>query len=207
MFIFQYEKGMMKIKLFYLLIVLFGIPFCSNAGQSGEKDSIEFITYSMDSSFFSCKVPSSWYLKRDKDEDEEYRIYEIMLFAPESDKASVEVDVSYFAGDNEDFNGYADYIERNSKNVIGETKNSRETYEPVKKIVLNERNGFELSSERAVYLNPTTKSDESVELKEKIYVLPAKDGFYVLHFTAPKTLFPKYLPVFEFISLSFNGRL
>jgi hypothetical protein len=199
-------------------MVTFGISFCAHAGtgsnnaadakagQKEEKGTREFKSYSMDSNYFSCEIPDAWGLNREKEKDEEYRIYEIELVAPESDKAPVTVFVSYYAGDNGDFNGYTDFIESNSKNALGETRNKRENYEPVKKSVLSKRKGFELARERMVYLNPESKSDESVQLKEKLYVLPAKDGFYVLHISAPKTLFFKYLPVFEHISRTFSGR-
>ena len=56
------------------------------------------------------------------------------------------------------------------------------------------------------YLHPESKSDESVQMKEKMYVLPAKDGFYVLKFSAPKTAFAANLPVFEKIARSFKGK-
>jgi hypothetical protein len=206
------------LKIFPLLMVTFSLTFYAKAetkinnatdakaGQKEEKDTVEFKPYSMDSNYFSCEIPSTWGLNREKDKDEEYRIYEIELIAPESDAASATVFVSYYAGDNEDFNGYTDFIERNSKNVFGETRNARENYEPVKKAVLGKRNVFELARECMRYLSPQSKSDASVQLKEKLYVLPAKDGFYVLHFTAPKTLFAKYLPVFERISRTFKGR-
>lgn len=170
------------------------------------KDTTEYIPYCMDSSYFSCDIPSGWSQSRDEEEDAEYRIYEILLGGPESDKVSVDIRVSYYAGDNEDFAGHADFIERNSKNILGETQNAREMYEPVKKTMVGKHVAFELARERMEYLHPQMKSDASAEVKEKLYVIPAADGFYVLHYSAPKTLFAKYLPVFEHIRTSFKAR-
>lgn len=174
---------------------------CAGAQAKGD----QFKLFSMDNNYFSCSVPSAWTQERDKDKDEEYRIYEIQLLAPKAAKAPTSITVSYYAKDNEDFNGHEDFIKRNSRNVAGETKNSRENYEPVKNIALGGRKGFELSRERLVFLHPETKSDESVQLKEKLYVLPAKAGFYVLHFSAEKGAFLANRAVFERVAKSFKG--
>jgi len=155
--------------------------------------------YTMDQNYFSCDIPADWELIRDKDRDEDYKIYEIQLV-----RGVASIFVSYYAADNEDFNDYADYIKRNSRNVLGETRSARENYKPVKEITIGGRKGFELSRERLVYLHPQSKSDESMPLVEKQYVLPAKEGFYVLHLSAPKTVFPDGLPVLEKIAESFR---
>ncbi len=181
---------------------------CAGMGKDGtsSKPQGQFKNYSMDNNYFSCSVPSAWTLEREKEKDEEYKIYEIQLLAPKSDKAPISVFVSYYAKDNEDFSDYQNFISRNSKNVLGETKSARETYEPAKKITLASRKGFELSNEVMEYLHPQSKSDESVQMKEKMYVLPGKSGFYVLKFSAPKAAFMENLPVFEKIAKSFKGK-
>jgi len=166
----------------------------------------QFKKYTMDNDYFSCAIPAAWTLEREKDKDEEYKIYEIQLLAPETGKAPTSIFVSYYAKENEDFAGYQDFIDRNSKNVAGETKSERETFEPVKKTVLGGRQGFELARVRLVYLHPESKSDESVKLKEKLYVLPAKEGFYVLNFSAPEVSFLKHLKVFEQVASSFKAK-
>ncbi len=182
---------------------------CAGGGVAAPKAGLaapQFKAYVMDNNYFSCNIPVGWDLQRDKDSDEKYSIYEIELIAPVDGKAPTAVFVSYYSRENTDFNGYANYISRNSKNILGETKSARENYEPVKKIKLAKRKGFELSNETMEYLHPESKSDESVQLKEKMYVLPAKEGFYVLKFNAPKTEFLANLPVFEKIAKSFKGK-
>ncbi len=185
-----------------LALMAAAVCLAAQAKTSG----VQFKNYYMDNDYFSCSVPDGWTLERDKDKDEEYRIYEIQLLAPKAEKTPISVFVSYYAKDNEDFNGYEDFVKRNSRNVAGETKNKREIFESAKNITLAGRKGFELSRERLVSLYPKSKSDESVRLKEKLYVLPAKEGFYVLHFSAQKTAFIANLPVFEKISKSFKGK-
>jgi hypothetical protein len=175
------------------------------AGAQAKAGAVKFKAYAMDNKYFTCLIPAVWTLQRDKDQDEEYKIYEVQLIAPKSGKEATSIFVSYYAKDNEDFNGYADFVKRNSRNVAGETKNARENYAPVKSSSLNGRKALLLARERMVYLHPESKSDESVQLKEKLYVLPAKAGFYVLHFSAPKEDFTANLSTFERVAKSFKG--
>ncbi len=195
---------MKNIILAVLMLSLMAAAAC--AGAQAKTKSAQFKKYSMDNNYFTCSIPADWTQKRNKDKDEEYKIYEIQLLAPKSEKAPTSIYVSYYAGDNEDFNGYEDFVKRNSRNVAGETKNSREVFDPAKNISLSGRKAIELSRERMVSLYPKSKSDESVQLKEKLYVLPAKDGFYVMHFSAEKTAFIANQPVFEKIAKSFKGK-
>jgi len=191
------KKGMAVMTFLFLVIFIALFP-----GKS--ESSEQFIKYVMDNNYFTCEIPATWQFGRDKETDAEYKIYEIQLIGPSSDKASSEIYVSYYAQDNEDFSDYNNFLVRNSKNILGETKSGRENYGPVKKVVLNGRKAFELVRERMVYLHPQSKSDESVHIKEKLYVLPAKEGFYVLYYSAPKILYDEQLSVFEEVVQTFN---
>lgn len=193
----------MKNILLTLSMVSLMAAACAGAQAKGK--AAQFKNFAMDNNYFSCLVPANWSLERDKEKDEEYKIYEIELFSPKTGKVSTSVRVAYYAGNNEDFNGYEDFVKSNSRNILGETKSKRENYEPAENVTLAGRKAVMLSRERMVFLHPTTKSDESVLLKEKHYVLPAKDGFYVLHFSAPKEAFLANLKVFEKVAKSFKG--
>lgn len=184
------------------MLSLMAAAACAGAqakGRSGYK------AFAMDNNYFSCQVPEAWSQERDAEKDAEYKIYEVQLIAPKAAKAPTSIFVSYYAKDNEDFNGYEDFIRRNSKNVAGETKTARETYEQPKNTVLGGRKAVLLARDRMVYLHPESKSDESVRLKEKLYVIPAKEGFYVLHFSAEAAAFAGNLAVFEKVAKSFKG--
>ncbi|MEA5114222.1 MAG: hypothetical protein VB050_09340 [Geobacteraceae bacterium] len=176
------------------LLVLSGVP----AFAAGD-----YSKYVMDKQYFSCDIPSAWSLERTPEQDEDYRIYEIQLLAP---KGGAFIYVSYYTKDNKDFWGYEDFLKRNSRNVAGETKNSRENYGPVKESGLNGRKAFELERDRLVFLHPESKSDESAAIRELFYVAPSSDGgFYVLHYSAPKALYDEYLPVLKRIASTFKG--
>ncbi|MBA4389875.1 MAG: hypothetical protein C0399_02935 [Syntrophus sp. (in: bacteria)] len=170
------------------------------AGQNQTATGEQYKSYVMDHNYFSCEIPIGWGLMRDEEKDKEYNIYEILL----TQASGALIYVSYYAKDNEDFNNYKDFLRRNSKNVAGETQNSREKYGPIKKIQLNGGNGFELERERLIYLSPKSKSDLSEAIKELLYVIPSETGgFYVLHYKAPGAYFEVLLPVFKKVAESF----
>jgi ankyrin repeat protein len=180
---------------FFAAVILIAAGKCSAAGQ--------YRNYVMDNNYFSCEIPIDWELTREKEKDEEYRIYEIML-TPKGGQISASIVVSYYAKDNEDFSDHNNFLARNSRNILGETKNSREEYGPVKEVRLKGGAGFELGRERLVFLSPKSKSDASEAIKELLYVLPSSEGgFHVLHYKAPREFFDGLLPVFKKVAGSF----
>ncbi|HAU90640.1 MAG TPA: hypothetical protein DCW72_10665, partial [Elusimicrobia bacterium] len=62
---------------------------CAGAQAKGDR----FKLYAMDNNYFSCSVPSAWTLERNKEQDEEYRIYEVQLLAPQAAKAPTSITV------------------------------------------------------------------------------------------------------------------
>jgi tetratricopeptide (TPR) repeat protein len=164
--------------------------------------ALEFKLYVMDNNCFSCEVPQKWQLERKVDQ-ERMGVFKIELISPGAGKVPVVIYVSYFSKTNKYFKDYKDYVDGNSKDdMAAET----DRHSPVKGKVLNQRQAFEFDREEKQYLHPDSKSDESVILKEKFYVLPAKEGFFVMHFSAPKAIFAKHLPVFEHLARTFKGR-
>jgi hypothetical protein len=187
-----------------VVLALLG-PLAANGAPSRDQGTAQepaFIPYVMEHGYFSCEIPAAWDLQRDPEEDAEYGIYEINLYAP---APLTSINIRCLLKDNEDFSDYRDFLERNSKNALGETKSARENYGPVTKTKIAGKDAFELRREELVYLHPESKSDESASLKEILYVLPMKDGsFYVLHYTAKTEFFGDYLPVFERVVASFK---
>jgi hypothetical protein len=162
----------------------------------------EFKAFALDG-YFSCEVPRKWQLSRDTAEQRK-GVFQIELTGPRAEKVPVTAYVSYFSKENKYFKGYKDYVDSNSTDDLGIAPET-DKYGPVKTIVLGKRRAFEFEREKKEYLHPDSKSDESVMLKEKFYVLPAKDGFFVFHFSAPKAVFSKHLPVFERVARTFKG--
>ena len=196
-------KGIARLAV---LLALLG-PLAATGAPSRDRGTAQepaFIPYVMEHGYFSCEIPAAWDLQRDPEEDAEYGIYEINLYAP---APLTGINIRCLLKDNEDFSGYRDFLERNSKNILGETRNARENYGPVTKTTLDGKPAFALKRDRMTYLHPESTSDESVRLIEDLYVLPMKDGsFYVLHYTAEADAYEEFRPVFERVVRSFRAR-
>lgn len=187
-----------------LLFCLPAVPTARGAVKPPESK-----VYAMDKDYFSCVIPADWKFARDTSYEEEDGIYGIELTAPGSGKAPAVIFVTYYAPGNADFRDKDDFIRRNSRNALGETKSPTETYGPVRKTAVGKAKApaFTMVNEEKRFLHPESKSEESVVMKEMFYVVPAaaEGGFHVLHFSAPRADYGRYLPVFRRLADSFKG--
>lgn len=155
---------------------------------------------------FTCQVPAGWEASRDQASEEKNKIYELQLLGPRAEKAPVMIYAAYYAKDNKEFKTYSEFTARNAKDAIGRTETPTRKYSPVKETVLNGMKA--LTFERTVkeFLHPESDSEESVRVKETFYVLPAKEGFFVLHYYAPVSVYDKHLPVFKKLIATFKPK-
>ena len=78
--------------------------------------------------YFSCEVPAhGWEERSDPEMDPEYHEYNLSLVRSTA-QGAVMIDVTYYAPESDSFTGPEDFIKRNTRNALGETKNARETY-------------------------------------------------------------------------------
>ena len=171
-----------------------GSPFKPQAAGESAQVSVD--------GYFSCEAPKKWKLERKKDQ-RRMGVFKIELISPYQEKTPTTIYMSYFAADNKYFKDAADYIESNSQDEMAAPG---DVYGPVKAVVVAGRKGSAFDREEKRFLRPDSKSGESARVKEKFYVLPAKAGFYVMHFSAVKEAFARHLPVFEKAAASFSGR-
>jgi len=194
-----------------LLTALFLLCGCANAGDQppspgGKASAKAPAPVSAAADRFSCRRPAGWEAKNGTERERAADIQKLELLGPRADKAPVMIYASFYGQANQVFAGYEDFIERNSKNILGETESETEKFGPVKKTILSGRKVFAFDSEIKEYLDPESKAGDSVVIKEKFYVEPAKGGFFVLHYYAPASVYKKYLPVFREFSASCRVR-
>ena len=181
---------------------VFLLSFLFLAGMAAKDAKPKFRPYSMDKNYFSCQIPADWELQRDEEEDSDYKIYEITLLGPNADKTSI--NISYYSGENADFKDHKEFIARNTQDGTGRKQSDIGKYGEAKPLTLNGRKAFGISRELKEYASLETKTASSYWLKEKLIVMSAKDGFYVLSYSAKKENYGKYLPVFNSVAKSFK---
>lgn len=197
-------KAFYKVVVFAVSALLLSTVNAWAVSEEARQPKDEYLYFKMENNYFSCEIPKNWELKRNREKEQKSNIYEIELLGPRAEKAPVMIYAAYYARGNNVFKDHADFIERNSKNILGETQSDTEKFSPVKRTMLNKKEAFEFESEIQEYLHPESNSEESVVIKEKFYVIPAKEGFFVLHYYAPEAAFVQHLSVFNRIACTFT---
>ncbi len=195
-------------------------------GEESARAAMKSKDADKDNPYFSCWLPSDWRKKItkrkgsdcEKLKSEELDDYDAMLLkeicendmarekfliellGPAGKKVPTIIYLSY-SGNGGKFDDYKDFMEANSKSLIKTDK-----YAPVKKITVAGRKAFYIGRESRRYLDLNGKSEETAAIKESLFVLPGKDGFYVLHYYALKSDFPKHLKTFNRITETFKVR-
>ena len=177
------------------LMLVFCLPACAGpAKKTAPAQPAAFKAFAMEDKLFSCDVPADW--KRNKTP-------KLELVGPRAEKSPVLIYAAFYAKDGKYFDGFQDFIDRNSKDSWGETEDK---YGPVKETALGGRKAFAFDREVKTSINPESPSGGTVQIYEKFYVIPAADGFFSLHFYAPKSVSGKHLPVFERLAKTFKGK-
>jgi len=184
------------------MIMLFALPACAAPAKKAAA-APAFKKFAMEDKSFSCDVPAAWEQKRDLEKEKRDKTPQLQLLGPRAEKAPVMIYAAFYAKEGSYFTGYKNFIDRNSKDSWGETEDK---YSPVKETVMAGRKAFVFDREVKTSLNPENPSSESVQIMEKFYVIPAKDGFFLLHFYAPKAAAKQYLPDFERMAKTFKGK-
>jgi hypothetical protein len=172
------------------------------AGKPAQSSRTKYTRYDM--AYFTCQVPADWEAGRDRTAEAKTGIYELELLGPREGKAPVLIYAAYYSKDNRDFKTYSDFIKRNSKDAIGRTQTPTRKYSLVKETALNGKKTFSFEREVKEFLHPESDSEESVSVRESFYVLPAKNGFFVLHYYAPVSAYEKHLPAFKNLAGTFK---
>ena len=184
--------------------VFAGTPAAPVKAKAAAKpqQTTKYTNYNMES--FTCEIPGAWELKRDTVKEMKTKVRKLELSGPRAENAPLFIYATHYRKGSSAFVDYKDFIERNSKNILGETESDTEKFSLVKETSLAGKKAFEFDSEIKEYLHPESKSDESVMIKEKFYVIPAKDGFFVLHYYSPSSAFNKHLPAFKKLVATFK---
>jgi len=185
------------------LLTLFCLPACAGAAKKPAAAQPAFKAFAMEDKSFSCEVPAAWQQKRDLDKEKRDKTPQLELLGPRAEKSPVMIYAAFYSKEGKYFDGFQDYIDRNSKDSWGETGDK---YSPVRETALGGRKAFVFEREVKTSVNPESPTGETVQIVEKFYVLPAADGFFALHFYAPKSVYNKHLPAFERLAKTFKAK-
>lgn len=160
------------------------------------------LEYVCDGGHFTAMIPSGWQKEDDVLVGRREKQYGVDLYAPDrgQDPAST-ISLIYFGPDHARFKTPEKYIKMQLETrdrVPGETAGK------VKDTVVSHRYSRTLDKRSYDLVPPYSVEQRKVEMFERLVVMPAKGGFYVLSFKAPKNKAARLLPVFEKILKTFK---
>jgi len=201
------------IKLLMTFILLSGCAYADDKPASGADKSAakpaqseEARSEYYDTERFSCQPPAGWDINRNKAGEDKIKVIEVEMLGPRSESAPVMIYATYYAKGNRDFKTYSDFVAQNSKDAIGRTQTPTRKYSPVKESAVKGKKTLSFDREVKEFLSPEGSSEESVLVKESFHVMPAKEGFFVLHYYAPVSVYDKHLPAFRKLISTFKTR-
>lgn len=171
--------------------------------------------------YFSCDIPPDWSRVDNYGlgfglSNEEKKTHGFYLRAPSPSEVPVTMAIFYYAEGNLMYKSTDHYL-RVFSQLGREGDGDGNDYGKIKPITVAGREGmvFEsisvrsvasgasVSSKPGVYIRPGLNA-KRVPVRERFVVLPAKQGFYALRYTAPKEKFQEFLPVFEKVTKRFH---
>ena len=173
-----------------------------------------YTTFMMEHDYFTCLIPASWKLKRDKEGSEKAGIFEIKL--TKQGKAKPEdgeryffpdpfIYAGYFTKNNNQNKTYESFIKDYEKLVQKRQGSDKARYEKPKNIRFNDKEAQEHVYEVYQVKSRGPLFTTEYWLKAKFIIVKAKDGFYVLAYKSPKEFYDNYLAVFEAVVKSFKS--
>ncbi len=189
-------------KLFISLLIL-SISFCAYAGKGRVMQKQQYRQYIMEGGYFKCEIPKDWAAARFETSEKLRKIYGVEISYPGAQGgAAVKIDIDYYAKDTPLFKDMEDFIKRNSQDPIVKIKENK--YGPVKDILAAGRNGKTFERETFVFIPPDSTTAVKTAIKEKLAVIPAKEGFYALRYYSPSSAYKKHMPIFDKVLKSFQ---
>lgn len=166
--------------------------------------------------YFSCDIPPDWsrfdnYGSGFGLSNEEKKTYGFNLKAPETGGLPVTIAVFYYAEGNLMYKSVDGYIRAHaplggssSGGVKPATVAGREgvVFESVRRQIDPASLGNAVSNDPRVQMRPGLNA-RRISVRERFVVLPAKQGFFALRYTAPEEKFREFLPVFEKVTQRF----
>lgn len=189
------------------LAVLFlsGALHAKQPGQAALANKTpDYTRYAIEGDHFKCDFPKGWEVGRDTIADKVEKVYGAEAVGSRTKEgAPVKISVDYYSKENTLFKDSAGYLDRNAKEGLIKIKENR--YGPVKDAVVAGLKGKIFERETSIYLPPGNPMAARVAIKEKTAVLTAKEGFYVLRYYAPASLYQKHLPAYDRTLKSFEA--
>ncbi len=155
-----------------------------------------FSTFDCPEGSFRVDIPRGW--RRSRDEREEARLHYHGVYATGpagTTGVPPTLSVRYFAPDNGVFRSLDKYLDRQLRSGIVRLKGEKTT--AVRDVLLAGRPGKTFTRESFAFVPPESLDTREVPVRREHYVVPHRDGFVVVVFSATTESFARWQPVWD----------
>jgi hypothetical protein len=178
----------MKLSLLALLLV----PAAEAAPAAPRKDLI------MSDAPFEYAAPAGWSRRPNEDGS-------VVLVGPaDANDVSALITLRHYPPDDPDFAGFDAFVARQSAPPV--FKSSPRT-EKRPDVSVAGRKAKAFARDGAEFVPPGSRNTKEVPMREELVAVPAKEGFFLLTYYAPKSLHRKHRRAFESVLKSFMPKL
>lgn len=178
----------MKLSLLALLLV----PAAEAAPAAPRKDLI------MSDAPFEYAAPADWSRRPNEDGS-------VVLVGPaDANDVSVLITLRHYPPGDADFASLEAFVARQTAPPAFKSSPRTETRPDV---TVARRKAKAFARDGAEFVPPSSRDTKEVPMREELVAVPAKEGFYLLTYYAPKSLHKKHRRSFESVLKSFKPKL
>ena len=195
-------------KTIYILAAVLLVPLVCLATQN-KKDAQGGAAkpasgqYEMEGGYYKINFPKGWQVSRSAVYDKAEKVFGAEAVDPRgADGVPARISADYYTAGNLLFKNQQDYIDSNSKPAVLALPDDK--FGPVKTAEVAGRRASIFEKESARLVPHGSPDAKKIPVLERTAVIPAKEGFYVVKLTAPKTRAADSLKLFEAALKSFR---
>lgn len=177
----------------FLLAVLFaaapGAPAAAGQAPSPKK--------TMSTASFECPIPLAWASQR-KDEEA------IFTGPVDANKIAARIWIRHVPPEHPLYGTAAAYMERHTRKP--DIASPGWTIGKVEEIVVAGRKSQSLVNDTSDFVPPSSMNTKEVPMREEHVTVPATKGYYVLVYSAPRTLFERHRSAFAKVLAGFKPK-
>jgi hypothetical protein len=174
------------------------LMFCAAGASAGGPAA-----YTCEGGYFSITIPAGWsQMPPGGLPAKSKKVYGVDLLLPSGKGPAASITVKYYAPGNSVFKTGQDYVDSNSQ-PFGKPEPG-EKYSSVMSAAVSGRKAYRFERKFNLYDLPRTVPPTSTAMFERHIVVPAKEGFYVLLFSAQFTEGKTLMPQFDAVLKSFK---
>jgi hypothetical protein len=163
----------------------------------------DYVKYRVEEGYFECEVLDKWIDLRDKEDDRRTGVYGMALVLKNSQPGIKPIiSIDYYAPDNHYFSSADHYLSRQFEPSFFTLEG--EKISEIREVAVNGNKARQFARDTFGFWPPHSMDTKKIRVHEEYTVLEAKEGFFLLRYSAPDNQFTSYRPDYQHILDTFE---